>query len=159
MTNDMVSQLKGNIVFFDFDGVLGTYQATSDKVHIDEEDYIKRHVYGPDPFKYTTAPNSMKHLIQELNTDNTYVLSNMASTFEYRNKERFIRTNYPSIKQENILFVSNDSYKKLIIEALYEKVFIGNYSRKQIILVEDTLNIIKNVESAGFRCYHISSFL
>lgn len=156
---DMCSKLKGNIVFFDFDGVLGTYQATSEKVHIDETEYIKRQVYGEDPFSATMAPASMKNIVGQLNPDTTYVLSNMASTFELRNKIKFLNKHYPNIKAENILFVSNDSYKRLIIEALYENKYIGEYSKQQIILVEDTIKIISDVESEGFKCYHISSFL
>lgn len=155
----MISKLKGNIVFFDFDGVLGTYQATSDKVHINEDEYVKRHIYPVDPFEYTVAPESMKRIVQELNPDKTFVLSLMASTFELRNKERFISSNYPSIKTDNILFVSSNPYKRLVMEALYESRYIGKYSKQQLILVDDTLEVLKDVESAGFRCYHISSFL
>lgn len=157
--HSIVSELKGKIVFFDFDGVLGSYQATKENVHIDEEEYIKRHITERNPFEYTKAPKTIREIVQELNPNTTFVLSNMASTFELRNKEKFINTNYPSIKTDNILFVSNDSYKRLIIEALYNTYYIGEYRKCDIVLIEDTISIISDVESAGFKCYHISSLI
>lgn len=155
----IIPELKGKIVFFDFDGVLGTYQATKNNVHIDDKLYVARHILDKDVFKYARAPKVMQAIVASLNPETTYVLSATASSFEESNKIDFLTENYPSIKRENIIFVGSSNFKVLIMRALYEKLYSFDRSKIDMVLVEDTIEVIQSVEREGFKCYHISSFL
>lgn len=158
----MLDKLKDKIVFFDFDGVLCTYQFSHDKVHMPEESYIRHQVAGffknVPLYKYSRAPITMQNITGQLDSDNIYILTAVETIFEYWNKIEFVSKYYPNIRRDHILFSSRSESKLPLLESLYAELY--KYRDKaDLVLVEDTLSTIHSVESAGFTCYHISSFL
>lgn len=156
---DILQKLEGKIVFFDFDGVLGSYQATTSKVHIPEREYIARQVLNDNPYSATKAPSTIVNLIKQLDSNKVYVLSGADSSFEQKNKIEFIKKNYPSIKPEHIIFVSSQKYKVVIIHSMWERYFCNILSKQDIVMIDDEIPTISLIEDAGFTCYHISSVL
>ena len=159
----LLQKLKGKIVIFDFDGVLATYQSTSDKVHTDPLKYMDLHMDSSiDPYEYTRAPSIFKEIISELSPDNVYVLSQVDVSYEARNKIVFLKEHYPSIKADNILFVAKSSYKVKVVQHLYDEARTKRSQtilKSDIVVVDDSLEVITSVEDAGFRCLHNSAFI
>ncbi len=161
MNNTTLDKLKDKVVFFDFDGVLGTYQALSGKVHVPEEKCIERHILiGYKAYNDTRAPHTMINIVKELDPKNVYVLSVVQTTFEARSKNQFLETFYSSIPKDNIIYVADSSYKSIVIDTLYRSGKFGdNLSKRDIVLIEDSIDIIKQVENLGYVCYHITSLM
>lgn len=154
-------QLNDKIVFFDFDGVLSVYQSTESCVHIDDKEYIRKHIMEDSRgvYRYSRAPEVMKEIINSLDGYNIWCITQVESIYEYRNKVEFIKENYPNMRVENILFVARSENKVDLIEGLYELYYKHFYNKDDIVLIDDTLDVIKSVECKGYRCYHISNFL
>lgn len=158
MHSIMISKLLGKKVFFDFDGVLATIQATPSKVFVENNEYVKMHIRGDNVYCATRAPKVLKRVIDSMNPEDVYLLSMVATSFEANNKRKFITDNYPKFKQENMIFVGGNEYKSIVIEEMYKSEAFGRIRRKDIVLVEDTSEIIISVEALGFTCYHVSTF-
>lgn len=157
----MLNKLQGKIVIFDFDGVLYTYRAEKNKTHVTEEEYLRRFIgdKANDVYAASWAPASMSELIAKLDPNLVYVLSDMAHTFELRKKQELIREYYPNIKEENVLF-TRSSYKGIVIDEMYNEIFSKmGYAKQDIIMVEDSLDVIQSIEKFGYTCYHISMFI
>lgn len=156
---NILEQLKDKIVLFDFDGVLCTYRADKLKTHVSEDEYLRRFIGDKDVYYASWAPETVKNIVSKLNPDNVYVLSDMAHTFELRKKTEFIGKEYPSIKPENILF-TRSNYKGIVIDEMYnQRIFGEGYSKSDIILIDDQLDVIQLVEELGYTCYHVSLLL
>lgn len=156
---NMLMSLKSGISIWDFDGVLCTYRAEENLTHVTEKEYLRRFIGDKDIYGASWAPNTIKDIIRGLDRNNVYVLSDMAHTFELRKKTSFIKANYPSIKEDNILFARSE-YKAIVIDEMYNQ-FLHKYVSKKsdIIMIEDSLEVIGSIEELGYTCYHISMFL
>lgn len=157
----MASRLAGKIVFFDFDGVLCTYQATENKVHVPPNKYLERSINTSytEVYRYSRAPETMKKLVARLKSDNIYLLTQVDVVQEFRNKIEFMHQYYPNVKDENMLFVAKSAYKVDMMENLYKSKYLGKMGRESLVLIEDTISVIEAVEDAGFTCIHNSSFI
>ena len=156
----MKDKLKNKVVFFDFDGVLCSYQAGKNTVHIPETDYLRNHIDDQcDPYEFSKAPKTFQDIIAQLDANKTFVLTVCKTSFEYANKIKFIKDKYPSIPEGNILFVAEANFKLPLIEALYSNYFQYSVNKSDIVLVDDTINTLFDVEDAGYTCYHNSSFI
>lgn len=160
MHDYMLEQLIDKIVIVDFDGTLTTYRSTEDKAHTNSENYIGMHIDGYDTvWKYTRPLKTMQNLLSKLDRDRLYVLSQTDTSFEEKNKNRFIANNYPFIKQDNIIYVGRTNYKKTVVEYMFKHGYFGTFDKKSIVIIEDSIEVISQLEDAGYRCYHISSFI
>ena len=176
----MVDTLKDKIVIVDFDGVLIPFRATSDRTIINTEDYIKCQVYDPSKehkeseaslFKSIRVPFIFKELVSKLDSKNIYVLTECASSFEWYGKLDVLRESYSNIRPENVMFTGKRDYKIHIVNELYNKKFKADLTnivradctdesiRKNIVLIEDNLDTIKEFEDQGFTCIHASNFI
>ena len=119
---------------------------------MDDNDYIRSCITNDNIFEFSRAPKT--------NSDRVYVLSVVSSTFEARQKIKFIAKNYPSIQKENIIFVSSPYYKKVIMSEIYNKYYKDIVNADDVSMIDDSLDVIHDIETnTNFRCYHISEFV
>ncbi len=157
---NLLTKLTHKKVFFDFDGVLMTYQATESQVHITEEDtYLKKFVYNENPFFASRAPERMKDFIATLNPNDVFVLSAVGSSFESQAKNNILAEHYPTIPTYNIIYTGRSLYKAVIVEEMYDTLWKNQIPKTDVFIVEDNPEVIKSFESKGFSALHISSFL
>lgn len=159
----MINKLKDKKVFFDFDGVLGVYQATPSNVHLDLEEFITAHMlgYGEGPgsvFDTIRPTHTMMKVVDSLDSNNLYLLSVAETSFESKNKTQFLNKYYPNIPTDHHIYVADNKFKLSVLNNLHRMGKLPS-DKKNIVLIEDTISIIRLVEEQGYRCYHISSFL
>ena len=153
------SKLLNKKVFFDFDGVLMTYHAKKNQVHIDEPTYLRRFIRTGDPYYASRTPERMIEFVNSLDSMNIYVLSAVATSFEGEEKRRVLRRKYPNFYPDNIIFVGRSSYKAIVADEMYKQYWMKDYKRKDIYLIDDTTECIQQFEENGFSALHISEFL
>lgn len=156
-----VSKIVRGILFIDFDGVLAVFRAQENRVMMDDDDYIRSCITNDNIFEFSRAPKTIKFVVEKMkHSDRVYVLSVVSSTFEARQKIKFIAENYPSIQKENIIFVSSPYYKKVIMSEIYNKYYKDIVNADDVFMIDDSLDVIHDIETnINFRCYHISEFV
>lgn len=154
----MLEKLKDNFVFFDIDGTLSEYRYNN-KIYSGlcpelgcqklEDLLFSDLFYKARPLK------TMQQIISLLNPQNIFILGTIVTNNEINQKYRWLAENYPSIKKDNIIFVSSTMLKPdVIIE--YSKKY--NIDLKKMILVDDRLDVLRKAESLGITSFHPSSF-
>lgn len=160
LVDTLFNELKDKIVIFDFDGVLTTYRSTDDTVHTKTVEYIEHHASGyAKAWASTRALKTMQELIEKLNKNKVYVLSEAMTSFEMKNKDEFIRSNYDSIIPGHVMYVGQRTFKLILLEYLFNSGRFGIIPKSNIVVIEDNIQTISELEDAGFSCYHISSFV
>ena len=166
-----LDELKNGITFWDFDGVLMPYRATADKTHIDEDEYIYRFIKDrangnglPDlcnykAYSHLTVPALVSRVVNDLDSDKVYVLTAVSSVFEFEAKRKIIHDRYKNILDDHILFTASSRYKAGVINSIYEARYSALMSRSQMIMIDDTIEILEAVENLGFTGYHTSMLL
>ena len=179
-----MNDLHDAYVFWDFDGVLCTYQALRDRCHIPTDDYLRSFITNPDqPFSFSRAPKTLVELHQSLDMNKQYVLTEETSSLEHAAKLAFLKNHY-SFDPNNVIGVSSKEQKIVVMEAFYKCKLVElskNWRneliktdpflaedvirqrterlRRQFIIIEDTISTINAAEEAGFSAIHVISLM
>ena len=154
----MIEKLKGKYVFFDVDGTLSEYRY-KDKLYgglcpeygcQSLEDLLFNDLY------YKARPlKTMQKVIDNLDANKVFILGTVTTNNEIDQKYKWLEKYYPSIKRENMFFISSTMLKpELIIE--YCKHY--NLDIKDVAFVDDRLDVLRKAETLGIESYHPSSF-
>ena len=98
----------------------------------------------------------MQQLINNLDPNKVFILGTIVTNNEINQKYKWLNENYPNIKIENIIFISNTMLKPDVILA-YCKHY--NINIKDVVFVDDRLDVLRKAESLGITSYHPSSFM
>lgn len=148
-------------VFLDIDGVCSVpiFKNQGRLVSgFSDEDWLRENIRGY-AYEDCIAPKIVKNYIKALDEVNKrlFCLTTETFSFAYYNKVRFIMSNYPEFKnQEDILFVSKDSDKVLIIKEVAKR---DSICLDECLLVDDTFSTILLAEQAGICTMHVSQLL
>lgn len=154
----MIEKLKDKYVFFDVDGTLSEYRF-NDMLYASRKpelgcQTLKDFLFG-DLFLKARPLKTMQNIIQKLDKDKIFVLGTIVTNNEINQKYVWLEKNYPNIKKENIIFISSTMLKPdVIIEySLKYKIDL-----KDIVFVDDRLDVLRKAEEMGITAYHPSSF-
>lgn len=157
------------VIFLDIDGVLYPYRGAVDRVHVPPEEYVRMGVLRTDPYsaRRVQASETMKAFVESIKKHSElYVLGQMQSSFEYRNKLERIKEDYPAIDPDNVIGVASNRDKVLVMEALHDKYhdtvhvkLPTRLNRNIFVLIDDTPDILAEVENHDFGAVHISEFM
>ena len=153
----MLSKLKGKYVFLDLDGTLSEYRFND---HISGNNGFAgqtwEELFFGDVFVSNRPLKTMMKLVESLDSEKVFILGAITTSHEMDEKYEWLKKYYPTIKRENIIFVSNSSYKLVALE-LYAKRL--NVKKKDIVFIDDKHTTLREVEEAGFIAYHTTSFM
>lgn len=156
MRTELVKSLKDKLVFFDFDGTLAEFRFYN-KVGPENVEGKFLYKFAFDNLYESIRPlATMQEVVKNLNPDNVYILGAVVLNSEIEQKYKWLNKNYPSIKRENMIFVSNKDIKLDMLEAYRMKY---NLEYKDIVFVDDAHYTIQKAEALGFTAYHPSSFV
>ena len=133
----MLEKLKGKYVFFDIDGTLSEFRY-NDKLFSDDQ------------------IGCQSDVISGLDGENVFILGTVFTNNEAQQKYRWLASNFPNIKIENIIFINRAEIKPLVILE-YVKHF--NWNISDVIFVDDRLDVLREAEVLGIKSYHPSSFV
>lgn len=153
----MLDKLKDKYVFFDLDGTLSEYRF-NDHVSGGNEwgGQTFEELFFGDVFVSNRPLATMVEFIQKLDLDKVYVLGAITNNHEIDEKYIWLDKYYPFIKKENVIFVAHSSLKLVAIEQYAKKL---NIKKDDIVFVDDTHATIREVEEAGYKSYHTTSFM
>ena len=153
----MLEKLKNKYVFLDIDGTLSEYRFND---HVSGQNdcggQTHEELFFGDVFISNRPLKTMMNLVNELNPEKVYTLGAFITNHEIEEKHAWLKKYYPSIKKENIIFVSNSPLKVIALELYAKKL---NIKKDDIVFVDDSHATIRAVEEAGFISYHITSFM
>lgn len=86
----------------------------------------------------------MQQLINNLDPNKVFILGTIVTNNEINQKYKWLNENYPNIKIENIIFISNTMLKPDVI-LTYCKHY--NINIKDVVFVDDRLDILRKAES------------
>lgn len=154
----MLENLKEKYVFFDVDGTLSEYRF-KDKLYGGRcpelgcqslEDLLFSNLFlNARPLK------TMQNVISNLDPEKVFVLGTIVTNNEINQKYKWIEENYPSIKKENIIFISSTMLKPDVIIEYAKKL---NINVSDTAFVDDRLDVLRKAEELGIVAYHPSSF-
>ena len=155
--------LKNKYVFLDFDGTLCEYRY-NDKVNARSVEPDFEYDWGQtfdelmfgDVFLKARPLKTMKKVIAKCDPNKVYILGAVTTINEINQKFAWLKENYPYIKKENMFFIADGVPKVLALQSFSKKY---NISPKDIVFIDDTHAHIKKAEEAGFKAYHITSFI
>ncbi len=153
----MIEKLKDKYVFFDVDGTLAEYRYND---HVSGKNDFGgqtwEELFFGDVFVKNRPLKTMVHLVEQLNPEKIFVLGVITTNHEIDEKYEWFVKYYPSIKRENIIFVANSSLKIIALEQYAQKL---NVSKEEIVFIDDKHETIRQTEEAGFKSYHVTSFM
>ncbi len=149
----MIEKLKEKYVFFDIDGTLSDYKYNNKNSEIDSY-YLNTLLFSnsflkPKPLKH------MQNIIKNLSPDKIYTLGTIVTNHEINQKYKWLEKNYPTIKKENIIFISSPMLKPDVILEYAKQL---NINIQDIVFVDDRLDILKKAENLGITAYHPDNF-
>lgn len=154
----MLENLKEKYVFFDVDGTLSEYRF-KDELYGGRcpelgcqslEDLLFSNLFlNARPLK------TMQNVISNLDPEKVFVLGTIVTNNEINQKYKWIEENYPSIKKENIIFISSTMLKPDVIIEYAKKL---NINVSDTAFVDDRLDVLRKAEELGIVAYHPSSF-
>lgn len=151
MTKQFRDFLKEEIVVFDIDGVLASYEF-GDKCHtadVWDEAFISA---DDNPYCTVGPLPVLQEFISNMPKEHVYVCS-VADACEAKAKAAFVTRHY-DIFPENIRLVDNKAKKIEVLEELSQQ-----YPNKSIALVDDTVKTLDQIHSdSDFVTVHITSF-
>ncbi len=153
----MLEKLKDKYVFFDVDGTLAEYRYND---HVsganDWGGQTWEELFFGNVFVNNRPLKTMVHLIEKLDANKIFVLGVITTNHEIDEKYEWFAKYYPSIKKENIIFVADSSLKLIALEQYAKKL---NISKEDIVFIDDKHATIRQTEEAGFKSYHVTSFV
>lgn len=154
----MLEKLKNKYVFFDVDGTLSEYRY---------DDILyggKCHEFGCQSLEnllfsnlfYKARPlKTMQNIIKDLDSNKVFILGACATNNEIEQKYKWLNENYPSIKRENIFFISSTMLKPEVILTFCEHFKVD---KSNVAFVDDRIDVLRKAEELGIVSYHPSSF-
>ncbi len=154
----MLEKLKNKYVFFDIDGTLSEYRY-NDKLYSGGCSELGCQTLNDLLFSslfFNARPlQTMQDIICSLEASKVYILGTIVTNNEINQKYDWLEKYYPSIKKENIVFVSSTMLKPDVIIEYSKKL---NVSLDEIAFVDDRLDVLRKAETLGITSYHPSSF-
>ena len=155
----MLEKLKDKYVFFDVDGTLSEYRY-NDRVYgggrpdlgcqIIEDLLFSNLFYIARPLK------TKQKIVSNLDSNRVFVLGTIVTNNEIEQKYTWLKENYPNIKHESICFISSTMLKP---EVILEYCKHLNINKKDVVFVDDRLDVLRKAEELGITSYHPSSFM
>lgn len=155
---DNLRHIKDKKIFFDIDGTLAEYRF-NDHVAGDIEigGQTKSEIFDQRIFTKSRPLKTVQEASKLLAENNEiFVLGAKEFPEEVSQKHEWLDEYYPWIKKENRIFVNSSTLKTKALEDYSE---IKNINPIDIIFVDDLVVTLWAVERAGFKAYHISSFI
>lgn len=154
----MVEKLKDKYVFFDVDGTLSEYRY-NDRLYAGGcselgcqslEDLLFNNLF------YTARPlKTMQRVIEQLDGNKIFILGTITTNNEVEQKYLWLKENYPNIKKENIYFICSTMLKP---EVIMQHCKHFNIDIKDVVFVDDRIDVLRKAEEMGINAYHPSSF-
>lgn len=155
----MLDKLKEKYVFFDVDGTLSEYRF-NDRLYGGgcselgcqslEDLLFSNHFLNARPLK------TMQEIVNSLDKDKIFILGTIVTNHEIEQKYKWLDKNYPNIKKENIIFVSSTMLKPNVILEYVKRL---NINVKDLVFIDDRLDVLRKAEELGITAYHPSSFM
>lgn len=154
----MLEKLKNKYVFFDVDGTLSEYRY-NDKLYSGGCSELGCQTLNDllfsNLFLNARPLKTMQNIINDLDAEKIYILGTIVTNNELNQKYKWLEKHYPSIKKENIIFISSTMLKPDVILEYSKKL---NISLSDIVFVDDRLDVLRKAETLGITAYHPSSF-
>ncbi len=154
----MIEKLKEKYVFFDVDGTLSEYRY-DDKLYgggcsllgcQSLEDLLFNNLF------YKARPlKTMQNIIENLDSDKIFILGAVTTNTEIDQKYLWLNKYFPNIKRENIFFICSTMLKP---EVIVEYCKHYNLDIKDVVFVDDRIDVLRKAEEMGITAYHPSSF-
>lgn len=154
----MIEKLKEKYVFFDVDGTLSEYRY-DDKLYgggcsllgcQSLEDLLFNNLF------YKARPlKTMQNIIENLDSDKIFILGAVTTNTEIDQKYLWLNKYFPNIKRENIFFICSTMLKP---EVIFEYCKHYNLDIKDVVFVDDRIDVLRKAEEMGIAAYHPSSF-
>ena len=154
----MIKKLKEKYVFFDVDGTLSEYRY-DDKLYgggcsllgcQSLEDLLFNNLF------YKARPlKTMQNIIEKLDSDKIFILGTVTTNTEIDQKYLWLNKYFPNIKRENIFFICSTMLKP---EVIVEYCKHYNLDIKDVVFVDDRIDVLRKAEEMGITAYHPSSF-
>ncbi len=154
----MIEKLKEKYVFFDIDGTLSEYRY-NDRLYASGDSELGcqslEDLLFNDLFFQARPLKTMQKLIENLKSENIFILGAAVTNNEIEQKYRWLEKYYPNIRKEHIFFINSTSLKP---EVILECCKHYNISVNDVAFVDDKLDALRKAESLGIKSYHPSSF-
>jgi len=154
----MLEILKNKYVFFDVDGTLSEYRY-DDKLYNGGCSELGcqtlKDLLFSNLFFDARPLKTMQNIVNKLESDKVYILGTIVTNNEINQKYKWLEKNYPNIKKENVIFISSTMLKPDVILEYSRKL---NIDLKDIVFVDDRLDVLRKAETLGINSYHPSSF-
>lgn len=154
----MIDKLHNKYIFFDIDGTLAEYRY-ADKLYggrcVELGCQSLENLLFGNLFIKARPLKTIQKIISKLDNSRVFIIGTIVTNNEMKQKYEWLKTNYPNIKKDNIIFVSSTMLKPDIILE-YAKHY--NIKVKDTILVDDRLDVLRKAEELGITAYHPSSF-
>ncbi len=153
----MIEKLKDKYVFFDVDGTLAEYRYND---HVSGKNnwggQTWEELFFGNVFVNNRPLKTMVKLVEKLNPEKVFVLGAITTNHEIEEKYEWFAKYYPTIPKEHLIFVADSSLKVIALEEYAKKLKIA---KDEIVFIDDKHATIRQTEEAGFRSYHVTSFM
>lgn len=151
MTRQFREYLKDQVVVFDIDGVLASYEFSHfcHSADIWKEAFISAE---DNPYCLVNPLPTLQEFIAQMPANQVFACS-VADNYELEAKRAFVLRHY-LISEDHITFVDDKSKKILFLQELAQR-----FPDKKIALVDDTVKTLDQIHSeSDFITVHITSF-
>ncbi len=151
--------MKTKIAFFDVDGTLSVpiYNDNGEmKIGFSDEGWIAYCVKeGEESYQYCKPVQMTIRYARKLKDQGAllYVLTTSQTSFETNGKKKFLQTHCPGLF-DDVISVSQDQYKLLVIQAIAE---MNGVALTECELIEDTYSTLLTMLPYGIKPTHVSS--
>lgn len=155
--HDSVSKadLKGKVVFWDMDGTLAPFRFNG---HIRDLEGSRHSVSMKeiqDGIYFERTPSRfMQRVINDCEAKENIIITHCHCDREVEDKHRWLDRNFPMIK---VRFVIDENISKT--DTILDYCKKSNIPLKNVAFIDDSLHFLKEAESMGIPCWHISSLL
>lgn len=155
----MLNKLKDKYVFFDLDGNLSEYRY-NDKLYGGMSPELGcqslSDLLFSNLFSKARPLKTMQKIVENLDSNKIFILGTIVTNHEAEQKYKWLDKNYPNIKKDNIIFISSTMMKPNVILEYIKKL---NINIKDVVFVDDRLDVLRKSEELGITAYHPSSFM
>ncbi len=156
-TASYIEKLKGKKIFVDFDGTLCEYRYNG-HVYGDEDLYgqTRAELLFDDPFFRARPLETTKAFLNNFDFNNIYILGGILTKQEIDQKMKWFKINYPKLKEENVFFITEPIKKYEVLQEFCKRT---GTKPKDVALIDDTLENLRQAEKVGFFALHITSLV
>lgn len=146
-----VDYFSNKNIFVDMDGCVAAYQ----DLPVDE--YGNVDMVGNEIFKYSLPVwDIIDRLRVNFKPENIFILSASPNSICNDEKREWLKINLPFLKDENIFFVGNKTYKTVMLQNLIKKF---KFEAKDVLLLDDEHKILEDGKKLNINVMHPSLFL